>query len=1073
MPTVLLLTFDRDADAVQTLLVAAALHRSGAHVLRAVLASGPEGAALARAVLDRLGATDVPVGVGSSVGLPVAPPPDLYSFPIDAHSPPAASGQIFHGGDLLARVISSAVPRSLTLVCAAASLRDVADAIAADPERAVASLAEVSILGGLKRLADRSSWMADSAPTNLADEEAAAAVYAFCFARCVPMAVVSPQAVPEQPLQLARSFAARSGDALPALVAKAQERTEVARLSGCVRPASLVPLVAVLRAYAQLMPSSEPMVEGPHRLYLRQRQAVDVAHLLPLLRNSYHEAILLASGSPARRGVGIGDLLRGLWPAKASAGAGARADGHFHPNRAEPRMRATNFGLPVFVARVLGPAADKMSILRDAFGDGSEQQTQQTSSSASASGYGPAPAQGLSQVPSQESLQEYAPADDGADLTDAAQWRLSMALLVLACLLIGGSVRAQLAAQTSGQFGQDVTTMLRSDLFGMLYLLGAVALMLALPPTRAFLGLVRVAAVALALVFAFALSKAIPTFVAKAAQQAADAGVDWVPYIVLPTLGGSLCYVCHSLWRHGSSANALSYSLFFAVGFASLAEVFGVLIKRTQLGWTFGSRDCRFAVFMVVRTVLKGALSGLLPWPHFRATMHSLLASALTRVGASPQPLAPLAPLVGYGSCSALLEPEQLVRAALATMSPARLNECAVAKLLGAWEAASPAGSPCPTTSTVSSGYGPGQNFAAGGGEQIHFVVHSRADAAADKAGALLRWARAQPSPPLAWVDEVPSGCADVSLHADEQLAFALAHLGLCPKLVVLAGPALLDSLWAVTLLHAWSCLGRSLEDVALLLAVPTGEEAVVEAKAAGRAVLEAFDAFAVMYARADAEGPISRSLGAQLMLAVELASASAYNEAVRACVPLVHAQLDSLDAQLKQARELPLPSSFGEELSALGTLLVLPVVQSRDGSEHSQSAHSEQPTLSDSSSDDNARPGISIWSSGAAEEHVLAGLDSSDSEEEEEPCFVRHLRVPGAGAALVAAFDGPHASFDHFVPLSFVLAGARSPQGARYACSEEEEACALTTPLATLAPPPRRRPYVLQPHPSLQQSFL
>ncbi|KAJ1637178.1 hypothetical protein T492DRAFT_954366, partial [Pavlovales sp. CCMP2436] len=230
-------------------------------------------------------------------------------------------------------------------------------------------------------------------------------------------------------------------------------------------------------------------------------------------------------------------------------------------------------------------------------------------------------------------------------------------------------------------------------------------------------------------------------------------------------------------------------------------------------------------------------------------------------------------------------------------------------------------------------------------------------------------------------------------------------------------------------------------------------------------------------YACADAEGPISRSLGAQLMLAVELASASAYNEAVRACVPLVHAQLDSLDVQLKQARELPLPSSFGEQLSAHGTLLVLPVVQSRDDSEHSQSAHSEQPTLFDSSSDDNARPGVSIWSRGAGEEHALAGLDSSDSEEEEEePFFVKHLRVPGAGAALVAAFDGPHASSGRFVPLSFGQAGARSPQGARSAYSvawgEEEEACAPTTPLATLAPPPRRRPYVPQPHPSLQQSL-
>jgi len=210
-------------------------------------------------------------------------------------------------------------------------------------------------------------------------------------------------------------------------------------------------------------------------------------------------------------------------------------------------------------------------------------------------------------------------------------------------------------------------------------------------------------------------------------------------------------------------------------------------------------------------------------------------------------------------------------------------------------------------------------------------------------------------------------------------------------------------------------------------------------------------------------------------MLAVELASASAYNEAVRACVPLVHAQLDSLDAQLKQARELPRSSSLSEQLSAFSTLSALAIALPREDSEHSLSALSEQatPSLSDSSSD-NARPGVSIWSRGAAEEHALAGLDSSDSEEEEEPCFVRHLRVPGAGAALVAALNGPHASSSRFVPLNFGQAGALSPQGARSACSEKEKACAPTTPRATLAPPPRRRPYVPQPHPSsLQQSFL
>lgn len=223
------------ADDVKALLVSASQHREKNICLRAVVCNGggqPRArAALARCLLDHLGVYDVPVGVGSE-GRPYQAQPHEYALDgyeaVDASSLP-------DGSDLMLRVLREAAPKRL-LVVLISSLRDFADLLAAEPDLCVAKIDTVAVMGGLDPdLNSESGWKPDTSVNNGFDAEAAARVYAFCFAHGVRLTVTSRHAVPLLPMQLAKSFAERTQDPVRSLRARSAASAGDYGGRGCVR----------------------------------------------------------------------------------------------------------------------------------------------------------------------------------------------------------------------------------------------------------------------------------------------------------------------------------------------------------------------------------------------------------------------------------------------------------------------------------------------------------------------------------------------------------------------------------------------------------------------------------------------------------------------------------------------------------------------------------------------------------------------------------------------------------------------------------------------------------------------
>lgn len=137
-----------DPDDVKAILVAAVLHRLESINLTAVVANGggqpARRAQLARTVLDHVGVTDVPVGVGS-LGTPYVAQPHEYAL-----SGFNDKASLVDGHALLMRTLRSARNHSLT-VCCISSLRDLADVITAEPALVLAKVASLVIQGGLER----------------------------------------------------------------------------------------------------------------------------------------------------------------------------------------------------------------------------------------------------------------------------------------------------------------------------------------------------------------------------------------------------------------------------------------------------------------------------------------------------------------------------------------------------------------------------------------------------------------------------------------------------------------------------------------------------------------------------------------------------------------------------------------------------------------------------------------------------------------------------------------------------------------------------------------------------------
>jgi len=200
-----------DPDDVKALLIAAVGHRQGGgvHIAGVVANGGGEPlrrARLARCILDTIGAPDIPVAVGSP-GVPTLAKPHEYA--IDGYAE-VDDSRLWDGAELIRSVLTGARRQSLTVLCIS-GLTDFADIISSEPALVRAKVKQVSIQGGLERdAASPSGYCADKSVNNTFDMDAANRVYAFCFAQGIPMTVTSRFAVPNIPMQLAKSFALRS-----------------------------------------------------------------------------------------------------------------------------------------------------------------------------------------------------------------------------------------------------------------------------------------------------------------------------------------------------------------------------------------------------------------------------------------------------------------------------------------------------------------------------------------------------------------------------------------------------------------------------------------------------------------------------------------------------------------------------------------------------------------------------------------------------------------------------------------------------------------------------------------------
>ncbi|KAG8460936.1 hypothetical protein KFE25_010687 [Diacronema lutheri] len=161
------------------------------------------------------------------------------------------------------------------------------------------------------------------------------------------------------------------------------------------------------------------------------------------------------------------------------------------------------------------------------------------------------------------------------------------------------------------------------------------------------------------------------------------------------------------------------------------------------------------------------------------------------------------------------------------------------------------------------------------------YVVHSFYDSMDLKAAALEGWAQRWEArhgrPPTVFMDVL---CADPSLRPWEHLQHMPAYLAKSKSLLILAGPTLTDRLWCMMELYTWLCVGGSLQHVHVL-PLSTDEAACQKA-------IASFDTFAVMYARTSSDEDMQR-----LVLAVEIARISRFNDAIRFYLPVVRAAFE------------------------------------------------------------------------------------------------------------------------------------------------------------------------------------
>ena len=196
-----------DPDDVKSITTSAIQHKAGKIRVHGVVCNGGhqalQRAKLAQALLNYLGAHDIPVAVGSA-GKPYTPQPHEYAFP---GVEDVQESELREGKELIRSILERAGPHSLTFLMISA-MTDIAELMQEQPELVLAKVRHLSIMGGLHRTEQPDGeggvvWEPDTAVNNNWDMESAQLMYSFCFERGIPMSVVSRNAVPNLPMSLA------------------------------------------------------------------------------------------------------------------------------------------------------------------------------------------------------------------------------------------------------------------------------------------------------------------------------------------------------------------------------------------------------------------------------------------------------------------------------------------------------------------------------------------------------------------------------------------------------------------------------------------------------------------------------------------------------------------------------------------------------------------------------------------------------------------------------------------------------------------------------------------------------
>lgn len=857
-----------DPDDVKALVVAALLHVQKQITLVGVVANGGgqarARARLTRCILQHMGLASVPVGVGSQ-GAPVTPQP--HEFMLEGLDE-VDDGDLCDGQRLLATALTTARPQSVTVLIIS-SMRDVCDFIDAHGDVFKLAVCRVAIQGGLEPsdgdggLAG-SGYRLDSASNNEFDRDAARAVYGFCFANGIPMNIVSRNAVPKIPMQLARSFALKStcpimkylanaqlvgllgvwrrvcageiparcthewfmrtfttlhpdGPEARALVAQGADAPITTYLDGNIKPFDVVCLMTVLPLTAPSFPAPLVVHVGgaSHRLYLTEEHMVASGAVMALLRDVYHEVVRATTRAPSE----LAPTNHALETLPEDADDSAAP----HPAAMALASGATTVsdGRWDDAASVIGAWESMLDAILEALYD------VHRSAASIVAGCG------LSAIAL--SLAAYA--------TDAA---LSFP---------DGSADAALNANVSTSYARRVHA------YVALAAMGMGTALLSLFPLKHHAR--RIRRVAVLITFGLLVASGLQGAIAVVSSERSSQATTAYRFGCSAVLAGLAGFVgCFALRRGGRNPGFLLASLWASVGLGVAC-----LLSWVAADWTHG----------IVATLGLG-----MAYPGTRPALQRLLVR-LVGPGRGHRGALALGPLLRFGSAQEV-RPSAVAAMALEHFRPLWLEDPGDGDASRLFRGAGPQGAETPPAGGAGGGGGADPQVADEGGlKDSHvarldaYVCHSELEDGPQKAAELLRWVGTQPGGVRIW-ERTSGACRE--LRPAQQATHALCYMAYACKLVVICGRRFMLDLPALAELFLWLQLGKSLDDVVVLPLGTTAEEDMH--------LVAGFDAYSVQTTLRQPTGPAPARLWTSM---VQAASPHRFNHAIRRfCGPVAQA---------------------------------------------------------------------------------------------------------------------------------------------------------------------------------------